>query len=514
VLATFLLIFAGCKPAKPAGERVVRLVATAEVEGVPEPCGCTSDPLGDVARVATLAKDGLWMDAGSLLYGEGADKPQAELKAQALARIYQQAKVPVGLGKGDLTRGADEVAPPRLCANATGVSVQAPQVWSVQGVKVGVLGVAGKLNGVPTSDPIAAARAAVAQLKANGAEVIVALCGMTRNEARGVLQAVAGISVGVVGQEVDDGMPEPEPVGAAVLVAPASQARYAAIVELHVIDGKLAMVPFAGEASRKREADKTRRRIDELTAQLAAWKRDPTADKAFVAAREQELDELKQRANAKPAAPPASSYFTYELKPVKVSIPRQAAVVDELKKMYAEIGRTNLAAAQKEPQPPQEAGKPSYTGVEACAKCHKQAVAFWRGTVHAHAWKTLVDGGKQYNYDCSGCHVTGLNKPGGANLAGLEKKGLVDVQCEVCHGPGSTHVAEAGLEEPKTMTARPDDRFCADNCHTKEHSDTFQLVPYLRDILGKGHGEKRRNELGDGPTGHELRTKALAAARG
>src|SRR5690348_10266116 len=99
--AIFLLILAGCKPTRPAGERVVRLVATAEIEGVPEPCGCTSDPLGDVARVATLAKGGLWVDAGSLLYGDGAERPQAELKAQALARIVQMAKVPIGLGKGD-----------------------------------------------------------------------------------------------------------------------------------------------------------------------------------------------------------------------------------------------------------------------------------------------------------------------------------------------------------------------------------------------------------------------------
>ena len=59
---------------------------------------------------------------------------------------------------------------------------------------------------------------------------------------------------------------------------------------------------------------------------------------------------------------------------------------------------------------------------------------------------------------------------------------------------------------------RPAERFCADNCHTKEHSDTFARVPYLRDILGKGHGEKARAALGDGVTGHELRQKALAAA--
>src|SRR5688572_14340393 len=148
----------------------------------------------------------------------------------------------------------------------------------------------------------------------------------------------------------------------------------------------------------------------------------------------------------------------------------------------------------------------------ACNRCHKAAVAQWKTTVHARAWKTLVEVDKQYNYDCIGCHVTGWQRAGGAHLASVEKMGLADVQCEVCHGPGSKHVEEDGLEEPKTMTLKPSERFCADNCHVPEHSDTFDLVPYLRDILGKGHGEKRRAQLGAGVTGRELREKALRAA--
>jgi hypothetical protein len=119
---------------------------------------------------------------------------------------------------------------------------------------------------------------------------------------------------------------------------------------------------------------------------------------------------------------------------------------------------------------------------------------------------------KQYDYDCVGCHVTGWLEPGGAHLASVERRGLVNVQCEVCHGPGSVHVEEAGMDEPHTVQRRPAERLCADRCHTKEHSDTFQLEAYLRDILGPGHGEERRKALGAGPTGHELRAKALAAA--
>ena len=61
------------------------------------------------------------------------------------------------------------------------------------------------------------------------------------------------------------------------------------------------------------------------------------------------------------------------------------------------------------------------------------------------------------------------------------------------------------------MLAAPDD-MCATQCHTSEHSDTFQYEAYLRDIVGEGHGNGRRRKLGDGPTGRELRAAGLEKA--
>lgn len=498
---------------------LVTLVATAEVKGTPEPCGCTSDPLGDVARVATLAKGGLWLDAGSLTYNReelsAERRPQADATAAALARIYESARV--GLGTDDVPPGA-KVAPPRQACNARGIRLQAPRVETIGGVKIGVFGVVTpeRVKPVKAGDPAAAAKKAVAQLKKAGAEVVVALAGMSRVETRQLVKAVPGIDVAIVGAEVGDGMAEPEPVGTAWLMAPGDQARYAVRVQLER-RGPGPVALYAGEAARKRELDKAARRMTTLEAQLAEWKKDPTADKAFVAARQQELDQLagekqKLQTSAPPPPPSTGNWLSYELVPVRHTIARDPAVADELNQLARTIGKANLAAAQAKPEPPAEPGGSRYVGVEACVKCHKPAVELWRKTVHAGAWKTLVDVDKQYNYDCIGCHVTGFEKPGGDTMATVEKRGLVDVQCETCHGPGSKHVEEAGLEEPKSLVRRPPDRFCADNCHTREHSDTFALVPYLRDVLGKGHGEKARAALGDGPTGHELRKKALEAA--
>ena len=118
--------------------------------------------------------------------------------------------------------------------------------------------------------------------------------------------------------------------------------------------------------------------------------------------------------------------------------------------------------------------------------------------------------GKPFDYDCIGCHVTGWDEPGGATMAMNEA--LRDVQCETCHGPGSRHVDADEADVKQTIRLAPPEGQCAAQCHTAEHSDTFDRVPYLRDVLGPGHGEKARAILGSGVTGRELRAAGLAKA--
>src|SRR5438105_681653 len=138
---------AGCRG--EAREVVVPIVATAEVKGTTEPCGCNSDPLGDVARTVTLAQGGLLVDAGGLLYDRevpAEKKAQADAKARVLAAIYENA------GRVDA----------------------APQVFVVSGVRIGVFGA--------TSPDVAAAKAALAKL--TRPQVVVALLAMPRADAR------------------------------------------------------------------------------------------------------------------------------------------------------------------------------------------------------------------------------------------------------------------------------------------------------------------------------------------
>src|SRR5436853_357669 len=62
--------------ATDAGGRGVTIFYTAEVHGTPEPCGCTSDPLGDVARYASVVREAARASAVLMVDGGGLSFPE------------------------------------------------------------------------------------------------------------------------------------------------------------------------------------------------------------------------------------------------------------------------------------------------------------------------------------------------------------------------------------------------------------------------------------------------------
>jgi hypothetical protein len=248
--------------------------------------------------------------------------------------------------------------------------------------------------------------------------------------------------------------------------------------------------------------------------ELARFEKDPSADKGFVASKKQEIAALeKDLAGLRTSPlriPDKGSWFTLEQVRVRRKLACDVETQAKKKELDKAIGQVNLAEAKKKGPPARPPkGTAGYVGMEECTFCHKEAAAFWKTTVHARAWQTLVSVGKDADYDCVKCHVTGWEEPGGANLAFNES--LRDVQCEVCHGPGSLHVAADGKEKKSSLVRAPPEDVCL-RCHTHEHSDTFDYQAYLRDVTGKGHGEAFRGKLGAGKVAHELRAAALAKA--
>ncbi|MES1157508.1 MAG: multiheme c-type cytochrome [Haliangium ochraceum] len=550
--ATVLAAFSahGAAPGAATGERRMTLFYTAEVHGTVEPCGCTSDPLGDVSRLAAVVADArradtrqadpgvALVDAGGLLYPDEAiaakERPAAELRAAFLAAQFERlGLLGATLDEADTRGGPDRVRPARLASNFTGArGLAPPRIEKVGGISLGVLGIAdpsaATALGARARDMVEAARADVGNLRRGGAEVVVLLAAVDKNAAR-KLARDSGADVVVLGKRVGAGLERLEKVGRALIVAPADELQRVGRLEIVLrerVDPGTAGAAAIGledgggpEAMRLRRAE-VDRAIERLRVGLASWAggasgtraaAEPGTDGAFVAAKKRELADLQsERARLDaPWTPPArGNYVVNSLVPLRRSLRRDAVVVAAMKKLDQRIAAVNLRQAVAPPVA--EAGRAFYVGMNRCTGCHKAATVFWNKTVHAHAWKTLVDGGKQADYKCIGCHVTGFGQVGGSSL-GFTKK-LESVQCETCHGPGSAHVAGEGNEEPLAIKRDTPETVCL-SCHTEQHSDTFRFDAYLRDVVGAGHAPERRAALGAGPTGHELRSAALAKAK-
>lgn len=512
----------------------VTIFAMAELRGQIEPCGCTTDPLGDLARTVALVDQAraqgpvIVVDAGSSLFDLTKVPPhradQERLKADLIVKTYtQRLKIDAwGLGPSDLGMGPDAVRPPRQAVDAPGVATEPPRVIDAGGAKIGVFGVIlpGAIDGLAIGDPMATTKAAIADLKKRGAQVIVALVqAPSKREAASFARDAGGIDLTIAGlgalaPEPEKMNPRAEKVNGGWLIVPANRGQVVARIELTVRAGAAPLVDAIGPASAEAERARLGAEIQTRTDELAGFAKDPSADKAFVAQKQQELADLRaqvdQLAKQPLQAPAQGSYFTLAMVRIAKKLACDAQVQDAKVAYSRDAGAANVKAAAARPPIPVAKGVATYVGIDECANCHAPEVEFWQKTHHATAFATLEHSGKQLDYECTSCHVTGWDEPGGSTMANNE--GLRNVQCEVCHGPGSIHVEKEGKDVPSTIARRPAPDLCAARCHTPQHSDTFQMEPYLRDVLGPGHGEKARKALGDGPTGRELRAAGLAKA--
>jgi hypothetical protein len=534
LLALFAAHFArssGLSFASPS-ERRATVFYTAQTQGTLEPCGCTSDPLGDIARVTALvrrtARTGatLLVDAGNLTYPSGeissGKQEAADLVAGFLAR--EIARLPLGgsaLGETDLVRGVAKIQPKRLAANLESLPfVEPSRISLVGGIKIGVFGLVApalaREKGLRAEDPVSTARAEADRLRAAGAEIIIALAPLDRRQARAVAREAA-VDFVVLGNDVGEGSPRAENVGSAFLVVPGSEMQRVGRLQIVLRQDKArsAGEPLrdaGGPTANRVRTEEIDRQVRQLDADLAGWENDSNSDAAFVAAKRQERDELRTEAarlaSTPWAAPAQGSYFVNELLPIRRNLPRDPALAASMRELDKAVGAANLKVA--EPPPPAEPGRAHFSGDASCVRCHKAAARFCKHTVHAHAWKTLQAVGKTGHGDCVSCHVTGYGEVGGSSLG--FSKGLENVQCEACHGPGSIHVEKRGLEKPLALSTRTPESVCT-RCHNEKHSDTFKYEAYLRDIIGPGHGEDARDDLGVGPTARDLRRAAEKRAR-
>jgi hypothetical protein len=168
---------------------------------------------------------------------------------------------------------------------------------------------------------------------------------------------------------------------------------------------------------------------------------------------------------------------------MRPALGKDASVEADMLTYYKAVDDHNRVAFAGRMPPVAAPDQASYVGIDACTSCHAAARTVWNGTPHAHAYATLADQFKELNLECVSCHVTGYERPGGSTVTHVD--GLKNVQCEVCHGPGSRHVQRPA--DKTRIVAAPDPAVCL-GCHHPPHVEGFDPGVKLREILGPGHG--------------------------
>lgn len=487
----------GVEPPRPT----LRIVAMTDIEGMLEPCGCQSRPLGGLDRAAALLSelraDGVptvFVVAGdtfsrppagtapatpvapSAASGTATD-PTDDWRAETLSKaLVQMGLVDVALGARDLAWtarvSADGKRPP-----GTGSGPE-PLVISEFGMRVGLFA----LDAGDAKAQALMAETAVGQLRDGGADVVV---GLYTGDARAAhrIAGPGGTDFLLVGGISEAKVRPPEQIGDTTLLHAGRHGHGMLVLDL--VRRGHGLWSDASEWTRDRRRGGLDHRIANLETRIVAWEQDSSVDSHDLDEQRSNLAKLRaDRKRIDDATPGTGNLFFahyLEIGPDRARDPDVAALLG------AEARRVNAhnREAFADIAPPTAAeGQPHYVGAEACRSCHESAFTAWRNHPHGAAYATLVRLDKQYHLECVGCHVTGFGAPGGAAV--VRNEGLVDVGCESCHGAGSAHV-----EDPDTAgrVRRDAPAAVCTPCHDKEHSDLFDYAKYRARLIVPGHGQ-------------------------
>jgi hypothetical protein len=515
LFAAGLAACSGCRssavPSRPssgtdAGSPTLRLYLVSDLAGALEPCGCTKDQLGGldhfgawVKAEATVAPASLVASAGPLLFMdtklEGDRAEQDRIKADTIARVLHglgfAAWAP---GVNDWEDGSDAFSRRAAESGAAPVLEDGKAVVrEAGGVRVAFVGY-GQQAGSGGETAEAVVSHGMDDAKKQGAEIVIALAAVGRGEAKRIADAVPDLTAVVIGSAKSDGdgntsAPQGERVGDVLIVQGGNHLQSVGVLDLYVretlVPGRLVRFADATGLELAQKRDELAHRIDDLHVKLASWERDPSIAPGDVAARRKELTDLEAQRDALNVRPPPAtgSFFRYSVKEMRPTLGEDPSVQGDMVAYYKAVDDHNRTAFASRLPPPAGPDQASYVGVDACTSCHAAPRAVWNGTPHAHAYATLATQFKEFNLECVSCHVTGYERPGGSTVTHVD--GLKDVQCEVCHGPGSRHVQNP--TDKTRIVAVPDPSLCL-SCHHPPHVEGFDPGTKLREILGPGHG--------------------------
>jgi hypothetical protein len=488
-----LTLCLGCRSGqKPAGrgEPTLRLAVVTDLKGYLEPCGCTSDPLGGIDRLAAQIKTLREADVPlvMLLVGDtffdaapldSARVDQANRNAQTMVRILNRigitAVLPVARDREQPSKALETL---RAASEFPWLAMEDPTTVLLDEAGDLALGIVGARPG--TRGP--ALEAAVETASAQAELVLVLVDGSRRDANRS--GAIGGVDFVIQGGLDQDAAMPPRRAGNAWVLHASRQGQGLTVVDVHRRRNDETFADRS-EWSRTEHAAQLDRQIEELHAKITEWAKSGDIDPTDLEAQRARLVGLqKKRAlvDSEATTDDGNSFSArwVELRKKSPSDREVAALMQEHDKVVNEANR--LAFADLEP-PALGPNDVAYVGSAACSGCHQTAYAWWRNHSHGVAYLTLQQRSKEYNLDCVGCHVTGYQQPGGSTVTHNLDGQLRNVGCESCHGPGGAH-----LKDPETEIVRVPPEATCTVCHNQQHSDLFDYEAYMKTLVVPGHG--------------------------
>ncbi len=479
----------GRKPTADA-EPSFRIAAVTDLKGYLEPCGCTSDPLGGIDRLAaqikTLRRDDvplILVLAGDAFFDAAPLEPtrvdQANRNAETLIRILNQLGVTAVMpGPRDRQQPAETLASLRKASEFPWLAMEgdtAVLMHEACALTVAIVGVR-----PDTKRDVAVAAVASARRQADFA---IALVDGARRDANRI-GAIEGVEFVIQGGLDQDAAMAPRKAGNAWVLHGSRQGQGLTVVDVY---RRRKDEPFAdrSEWSRTERAAQLDRQIEELTEKIDAWEKSGDIDPADLEPQRARLVNLdKERAALDaPAADLGGNAFLARWVALRKTSPTDREVESLMREHDKVVNDANRIAFADLKPPPLGPNDVAYVGSAACSGCHQSAYAWWRNHSHGVAYLTLQQRSKEYNLDCVGCHVTGYEQPGGSTVTHNLDGQLKNVGCESCHGPGAAHA-----KDPEISVVRVTPESTCVVCHNEQHSDLFDYEAYMKTLVVPGHG--------------------------
>ena len=486
----------GCSRSQPEGEDAaeapsVRIALVTDLKGYLEPCGCTSDPLGGIDRLAAqiqALRDGpapvVFVMAGDTFFDTAAIErvrvDQARRNAKTLAGILGGLDVTAVLpGPSDRAQPSDTLEALKAASNFPWLALEGDA--ELLRVKAGNLRLA--VVGVRPGADRDSVKPLLASAEADS-ELTIALVDGSRRDANR-LGAIEGVDLVVQGGLDEDDPVAPREAGRAWLLHASRQGQGLTVVDVYQ---KKTGAPFVDRSdwSRAERASRLDAQISDLGGKIGAWEKSDDVVAADLQSQRARLAALRVERQALdgPAPPTDGNALYVRWVPLPKNAPKDPAVEALMRKHDKVVNDANRAAFANLKPPPLGPDDVAYVGSAACSGCHQPAYTWWSTTAHGHAYRTLQERNKEYNLDCVGCHVTGYEQPGGSTVTHNRELALVNVGCESCHGPGAAH---AKNPEKVGMIRDTPASTCV-QCHNAQHSDLFDYETYKKTMIVPGHG--------------------------